>query len=144
MKKKTIYFAVLIMLAGGYLQAVEIFGGGFFGTRSLNESSIKDMYDNGGTYLFAAGAKHMGIFGELGFSGFKRGGESTEYSESSEFSLWDVNNNKVTRWYNLRPSCWLSTIAADGMLILPEGGGGCSCGNWLETSLAFSPLKQSP
>lgn len=64
--------------------------------------------------------------------------------QSRRISMWDVNSNKVTSWYNLRPSCWLSTIAADGMLILPEGGGGCSCGNWLETSLAFSPLKSSP
>jgi len=62
--------------------------------------------------------------------------------KSRRISLWDVNNNKVTSWYNLRPSCWLSTIAADGMIILPEGGGGCSCGNWLETSLAFSPATQ--
>jgi outer membrane protein assembly factor BamB len=61
--------------------------------------------------------------------------------QSRRISLWDINTNEVTSWYNLRPSCWLSTIAADGMVILPEGGGGCSCGNWLETSLAFSPAK---
>ena len=24
----------------------------------------------------------------------------------------------------------------------PEGGGGCSCGNWLETSLVFAPREQ--
>lgn len=91
MKKKTIYLVVMIMLVSSYAHAVEIFGGGFLGTRSLNESTIKDTYDNGGSYLIAAGVKHMGIFGELGFSGFKRDGESTEYSESSEFSLTDFN-----------------------------------------------------
>jgi hypothetical protein len=62
--------------------------------------------------------------------------------KSRRISLWDVKSNKVTSWHNLRPSCWLSTIAADGMVILPEGGGGCSCGNWLETSLAFSPVAR--
>ena len=45
----------------------------------------------------------------------------------------------VTSWYNLRPSCWLSTVPANGMVLSPEGGGGCSCGNWLETSIGFAP-----
>jgi len=63
--------------------------------------------------------------------------------KSRRISLWDINNNQVTSWHNLRPSCWLSTIAADGMVLFPEGGGGCSCGNWLETSLAFSPVTQA-
>jgi hypothetical protein len=25
------------------------------------------------------------------------------------------------------------------MLLSPEGGGGCSCGGWLETSIGFMP-----
>jgi hypothetical protein len=61
--------------------------------------------------------------------------------QSGRISMWDINTGKVSSWYNLRPSCWLSTIVADGMVILPEGGGGCSCGNWLETSIALSPVK---
>jgi hypothetical protein len=28
------------------------------------------------------------------------------------------------------------------MLLSPEGGGGCSCGTWLETSIGFMPLSQ--
>jgi hypothetical protein len=27
------------------------------------------------------------------------------------------------------------------MLLAPEGGGGCSCGNWLETSVGFLPKE---
>ena len=61
--------------------------------------------------------------------------------ESRRISLWDMEEDKVSSWYNLRPSCWLSAIAADGMVLLPEGGGGCSCGNWLETSLALLPVN---
>ncbi|MBN2128013.1 MAG: methyltransferase domain-containing protein, partial [Sedimentisphaerales bacterium] len=62
--------------------------------------------------------------------------------QSRRIALWDIASEKVTSWYNLRPSCWLSTIAAEGMVLLPEGGGGCSCGNWLETSLAFAPVER--
>jgi outer membrane protein assembly factor BamB len=52
-------------------------------------------------------------------------------------AMWDVESGKTTFWDSLRPSCWLSTIAAGGMVLSPEGGGGCSCANWLQTSLGF-------
>ncbi len=54
-------------------------------------------------------------------------------------AMWSIPSGKVTNWAYLRPSCWLSTIAGSGMVLSPEGGGGCSCGNWLETSLGFAP-----
>jgi outer membrane protein assembly factor BamB len=63
--------------------------------------------------------------------------------ESGSISMWDMDRGTVTRWHNLRPSCWLSTVAANGMVLSPEGGGGCSCGNWLETSLGFAPSPEA-
>jgi len=60
-----------------------------------------------------------------------------------EIAMWDVNTRTVTSWNTLRPSCWLSTIAAGGMLLSPEGGGGCSCGRWFETSLGFAAKSKS-
>ena len=42
----------------------------------------------------------------------------------------------------LRPGCWLSTIPANGMLLSPEGGGGCSCGKWMEASIGFMPINR--
>jgi len=56
-------------------------------------------------------------------------------------AMWDFNTGRITSWRNLRPSCWLSTIVGEGMVLSPEGGGGCSCGNWIETSVAFSPAE---
>ena len=53
--------------------------------------------------------------------------------------MWDRRGGKTTTWNRLRPDCWLSTIAAGGMLLAPEGGGGCSCGKWMETSIGFIP-----
>jgi len=52
-------------------------------------------------------------------------------------AMWDVTSGKSTFWDSLRPSCWLSTVAAGGMVLSPEGGGGCSCAHWLQTSLGF-------
>jgi outer membrane protein assembly factor BamB len=54
-------------------------------------------------------------------------------------SIWNSQDGNYTHWPRLRPDCWLSSIPADGLLLSPEGGGGCSCGKWLETSLAFIP-----
>ena len=63
--------------------------------------------------------------------------------EGARVAMWDIENGGVTSWYNLRPSCWLSTVPANGMVLSPEGGGGCSCGNWLETSIGFAPGRNT-
>jgi outer membrane protein assembly factor BamB len=63
--------------------------------------------------------------------------------DSACISMWDIDRKTVSSWYNLRPSCWLSTVPANGMVLSPEGGGGCSCGNWLETSIGFAPVLRS-
>jgi len=54
-------------------------------------------------------------------------------------SLWSLERGKPTEFTRLRPSCWLSTIPAQGMLFSPEAGGGCSCGGWMECSIGFGP-----
>ena len=59
--------------------------------------------------------------------------------ENRRVAMWDITNAEVTSWMNLRPSCWLSVVPSGGMILAPEGGGGCSCGNWVETSLGFLP-----
>lgn len=54
-------------------------------------------------------------------------------------TMWSPQTGKTSTWDRLRPDCWLSTIPACGLLLLPEAGGGCSCGSWMETSIAFTP-----
>ena len=59
-----------------------------------------------------------------------------------EMSLCGIRRKgETTSWKRLRPDCWLSTIPAAGMLLSPEGGGGCSCGSWMETSIVFAPKR---
>jgi len=59
-------------------------------------------------------------------------------------AMWDMADESFSAWDRLRPGCWLTTIPAAGMVLSPEAGGGCSCGNWMETSLAFAPLPCPP
>jgi outer membrane protein assembly factor BamB len=58
-----------------------------------------------------------------------------------DLGLWNPDANQSSTWERLRPDCWLSAIPAGGLILAPEGGGGCSCGGWLETSIAFRPKQ---
>lgn len=60
---------------------------------------------------------------------------------NSPLGLWNKDTGSVSRFMRLRPSCWLNTIPAQGMLLIPEGGAGCSCGGWMETSIGLSPRR---
>lgn len=68
------------------------------------------------------------------------GGDALIYRGTARrLAVWNRTTGAISSWMNLRPSCWISVIPAEGMLLVPEGGGGCSCGNWMETSLVFTP-----
>ncbi|MGI9471095.1 MAG: PQQ-binding-like beta-propeller repeat protein [Rubripirellula sp.] len=69
------------------------------------------------------------------------GGSILYRGGTGPLSLWSLENEKPTEFARLRPSCWLSTIPAQGMLFSPEAGGGCSCGGWMECSIGFAPRK---
>ena len=64
------------------------------------------------------------------------------FLRSESVTVCDTESGKATSWPRLRPDCWLSTIPAGGMLLAPEGGGGCSCGSWMETSIGFMPTAR--
>jgi len=59
-------------------------------------------------------------------------------------AMWDVNSRAVSTWNGIRPSCWLSTIPGGAMVLLPEGGGGCSCNEWFQTSVGFVRTPARP
>ena len=63
------------------------------------------------------------------------------FFRNKSVTMWNREDGSSTTWARLRPDCWLSTIPAAGLLLSPEGGGGCSCGNWMETSIGFAPLR---
>lgn len=63
------------------------------------------------------------------------------FLRAGSLTMWDGKSTAATRWNRVRPDCWISTIPAEGMLLSPEGGGGCSCGGWIETSMGFAPVR---
>lgn len=62
----------------------------------------------------------------------RQGGNPTiaELSTGKEIKL-----TRVTR-----PSCWINTLPVGGIVVIPEGSSGCTCGYSLQTSLALAPL----
>ena len=65
--------------------------------------------------------------------------DDTAIFRAAHVVMWDFESDASTSWHRLRPGCWISTVPACGMVLSPEAGGGCSCGSWLETSIAFMP-----
>lgn len=57
---------------------------------------------------------------------------------------WSLESRTPSAWSRIRPSCWLNFLPAQGMMLIPEGGGGCSCGGWMETSLGLIPNTLLP
>ena len=57
--------------------------------------------------------------------------------QGGNIGMWEIGSGVTSSWSGIRPSCWLSTIPAGGMVLSPEGGGGCSCNGWLNTSVGF-------
>ena len=89
--------------------------------------------------------------GEVTSSAFPEGHQCGTYTASrdalflraGELTMWDRDSASASRFNRLRPDCWISTIPAEGMLLSPEGGGGCSCGSWMETSMGLLPRTSS-
>jgi len=90
-----------------------------------------------GNLVTAAMGRHGGCATYAGGSGVM-----AYRGSSGDISLWDIDGGGVTRWDGVRPSCWLSTIIAGGMVLCPEGGGGCSCNGWINTSIGFMPERR--
>lgn len=89
--------------------------------------------------------------GEVVHTGFPGGHQCGTYTASSNalyfrmgnLGMWDRTTGQASRFNRLRPDCWISTVPALGMLLSPEGGGGCSCGSWMETSMGLMPVSFS-
>ena len=63
------------------------------------------------------------------------------FYRSGNITMFTPSTGQNSSWSRLRPDCWISTIPACGMVLSPEGGGGCWCSIWMETSAGFLPAS---
>lgn len=109
---------------------------GIAGDRLVIEPAIFDLHTGKQEERYIPKAGHgCAHFALTDHAVLYRGGSCT---------LFDFETNVFSKWERLRPDCWLSTIPAGGMILSPEAGGGCSCGLWYETSMAFAPKSRTP
>jgi hypothetical protein len=94
---------------------------------------------NTGEILAANMGRHAGCATYAGTNGvfIYRG-------SGGNIAMCEIDSGSVTTWPGIRPSCWLSTIPGGGMILSPEGGGGCSCNGWLNTSIGFVNTQTTP
>ncbi|MBN2375379.1 MAG: class I SAM-dependent methyltransferase [Sedimentisphaerales bacterium] len=79
--------------------------------------------------------------GTNGHCGIVAGTANALLSREGNINMWHKTAGS-SNWANIRPNCWLSTIGSGGMILAPDGGGGCDCYGWFHTSVAF--VKSGP
>ncbi len=55
---------------------------------------------------------------------------------------WDLQSDERREYRAVRSSCWLGTIPAGGLLLVPESSAGCSCDDAIQTSMALVPRSK--
>ncbi len=98
---------------------------------------------SGKTKLDAAG-KAMEIFRGSGCGGFSASA-GTLFFRKGPLSYFDLERGGRIESLvgGQRPSCWVSFVAAGGLVIAPEGSAGCTCPYAIQGSVAMYP-KDAP
>jgi hypothetical protein len=73
-----------------------------------------------------------------GSCGTVSGADDVFLYRSGHITMWDSVGRTTTQWSRIRANCWISVVASGGMVLAPEGGGGCDCyDGGFHTSAAF-------
>lgn len=64
----------------------------------------------------------------------------SRYGPARMFDLASGEYNDLTKV--TRPGCWINTLPAGGLVLIPEASAGCICGYSLQTSLAVVPRSR--
>ncbi|MBN1344701.1 MAG: PQQ-binding-like beta-propeller repeat protein [Phycisphaerae bacterium] len=55
----------------------------------------------------------------------------------------DLTDRRATALSRVsRPGCWVNIIPACGLVVVPEGSSGCTCGYPIQTSMGFAPVAK--
>jgi outer membrane protein assembly factor BamB len=78
-----------------------------------------------------------------GNCGTQSGSMNHLFGRQSNPYMYDLSNNgaAIPLTQSTRPGCWINTIPAGGLVLLPESSSGCTCAYPIQTSIAFLPQK---
>lgn len=61
---------------------------------------------------------------------------------SATLGYWDLKEGSETIDYGgIRPGCWINTIPAGGLLLMPEASHLCTCSYLIKANVALQPMK---
>jgi len=132
---------------GGLLWDAVVVRGGKNGSHGLQDQHPAIVGDT--IYLKAGAVKLKTGKPVAGWSW--TGGKGCGTISSSSHALFKRGNSSVMRdletgkqWeLPTRPGCWINIIPAGGLILIPEGSSGCTCGFPLQTSIAFAPRERN-
>ncbi len=62
------------------------------------------------------------------------------FSRYANSRMFDLNSGEFANLTSVtRPGCWINTIPAGGLILIPEASSGCTCAYSIQTSLALVP-----
>ena len=64
------------------------------------------------------------------------------FFRSGAHGFYDLANEGTTNFGGVRPGCSVNLIPANGLVVAPEGSGGCTCSYNFQTSLALVPGRE--
>ena len=60
------------------------------------------------------------------------------FMRSGSLGMYDIASDTGMHWLGqVRPSCWINTLPAGGILMMPEGASSCTCAYSFQTSVAL-------
>ncbi len=60
------------------------------------------------------------------------------FMRSGSLGIYDIATDTGMHWLGqVRPSCWINTLPAGGIVMMPEGSSSCTCAYSFQTSLAL-------
>ncbi|MCD6391949.1 MAG: PQQ-binding-like beta-propeller repeat protein [Planctomycetes bacterium] len=106
----------------------------------LNDSTI---YAQPGAWDLLTGAKKDFVFERSYGCGILAGSTNLLAFRSATLGYRDLLSSNATANYGgIRPGCWINTIPAGGLLLVPEASNRCVCSYLIKATIALQPMQQ--
>ena len=113
---------------GSHLQRVVIANGRVWGIGNIKGLSLTNGTVGGAATMPLTICGAVAASGNVFLGRFNKG----------DMKMWDSQTGSLTSWSRIRPGCYINVLGSGGMVLAPEGGGGCDCyDGGFHTSTAF-------
>lgn len=113
---------------GSHLERVVISNGRVWGAEGIQGFALSNGAVASGSQMPETNCGTISAAGDVFMGRFNKG----------NLKMWDSQNGALTEWSRIRPGCYINVQGCGGMVLAPEGSGGCDCyDGGFHTSAAF-------